>query len=31
MLVRLDRCAHADQTGFRDFANDVRRELGPLG
>jgi hypothetical protein len=24
------RCAHAHSTGFRDFAEDVRRELGAL-
>jgi hypothetical protein len=27
---RLRDCQHADQTGFARFADDVRREIGPL-
>ncbi len=28
--VELQRCAHAEETGFAAFAKDVRAELGPL-
>jgi hypothetical protein len=28
--LALERCIHADATGFGDFCDDVRAELGPL-
>ena len=28
--VSLNRCTHAEETGFKDFAEDSRVELGPL-
>ncbi len=28
--LRADRCNHANETGFKDFAEDLRVEIGPL-
>jgi hypothetical protein len=28
--VEISRCQHCEETGFSDFVEDVRQELGPV-